>query len=143
MIDANAIITQDIEHSVAIYKHVLNYKDQYKSVLQLVIRTTPDINFDKCFTIQCTCDGQLLKPMCITTEDVLHFVLPVFEKDEEYFMVISDNQDLKFPIETNWHHLDDTSNHNDFDNSEICIIKEMIPNSDYWKDLWKFLNMEV
>jgi hypothetical protein len=135
-----------MEHSIAVYKYVFNSKFQYRSELEIVIRTTPHVNISKCFKINSVSDGQPLKPLYITTEEALHFVAPFIdeahEKDDEYFMVISDDQNLKFPVRTTWHDVDDSTD-DDFSNSEISIIKPIIPNSTFWTRLWNFLNMEL
>jgi hypothetical protein len=62
---------------------------------------------------------------------------------DEYFMVISDDQNLEYPITTIWRDSDDDSTDDDFNNSEISIIKSIIPNSTFWTRLWNFLNMEL
>lgn len=130
-----------MEHSIAIYKYVFNHKyDQYRSELQIILRTSTQYNILKMFRIESFDDGQPLKSLCITNEEALYFVAPNFEKNEEYFMVISDDQDHQYPITTVWHNID-TSSKNDFDNP--CIIKEITSNKDFWKQAWNFLNMEV
>lgn len=129
-----------MDHSIAIYKYVFNSKRQYRSDLQIVIRTTPHVNILRCFQVDSIFCGQQLKPLYVTNKKALQFVIPLFDIDRQYFMVISDKPDLVFPFTTSWHDLQESLN-SDFDNP--CIIKKITPTTTFWNELWDFLNMEL
>lgn len=129
-----------MEHSIAIYKVVYNNNGDYKSELQFVIRTSPCVNMLKCFEVNSVNNGHPLKSIYITNKNAFHFICPdLNDFDDEYFMVISTIQNYAFPIHTNWCN-DANFSINDFNN--CSIVKFITPNTEFWNDLWNFLNME-
>lgn len=135
-----------MDQSIAIYKYVFNSScSQYRSDLQYVVRTTHNINHLNCIEINHVYDGELLKSLYITNENALQFVALDFETGDEYYMVISDIRDYTFPVSTKWRNFNDRSSgaNKDFDVSSINLIKTIIPDTIFWKNLWEYLNMEL
>lgn len=121
-------------YSIAIYKDVFCEKEDHdKSQLQMVLRTMPQIGT---IEIESFVHGNALKSLFIGNEESLHLVTMISENDEEdHYMVIYKGRNKEFPISLE---ADPVESFKD-----ACILKEIIPNEKFWKQVWSFLTTHM
>lgn len=113
-------------YSIAIYKD-----DDGKSELQMILTTTATLGLIKITSIV---RGHPLKSLLIFGEESFNLVVTINDEDDHY-MVIYDEPNKTYPISLK---VDPIKSFND-----ACILKDIIPNVKFWRQVWGFLTTKM